>query len=99
MVRDGEIPAQAVAKQPWSARLLFPARAMMKSIGKVLVTPTDFLLVLLVVAIVFVELFADGSWMLYAFSMLVLAANAFERHQLNGRPPVEKKPKEETITT
>lgn len=93
MVRNGEIQAQKTQGQPWTARLLFPMRAMAKSIGKVFVTPFDFLLGLLVVAIVFVELFSDGSWMLYVFSMLVLGADVFERYLNRVFPQVvEGKP-------
>lgn len=88
-----DIPVKPREKQAWSARLLFPARAMAAAIGKVFVTPFDFLLGLLVLAIVIVEVFSDGSWMLYIFATLVLGADVFERY-LNKTTPIPSKKEE-----
>jgi|LSQX01.1.fsa_nt_gb hypothetical protein len=88
-----DIPNRPEERVKWSARFLFPARAMASALTKVFVTPFDFLLGLLVLAIVVVEVASDGSWMLYMFSTLVLAADVFERH-FNNAAPKEEKPKE-----
>lgn len=92
-----DIPVRKEPKQAWSARLLFPARAMASALGKVFITPFDFLLGLLVVAIVFVEIFSDGSWMLYIFSTLVLGADVFERYMAKLHPPVSKPAQSEQL--
>jgi hypothetical protein len=86
-----EIPIKKEPGEKWTRRLLFPGRAMASAISKVFITPFDFLLGLLVVAIVFVELFSDGSWMLYIFSTLVLGADVFERYIKSVTPPKEEK--------
>lgn len=91
MVRKGEIPVQKIERTAWSAKLLFPMKALTSAIGKVFVTPFDFLLGLLVVAIVFVELFSDGSWMLYVFATFVLAADVYERTINKASPKEEAK--------
>lgn len=88
-----QIPVRPVEREKWSARLLFPARAVASALSKVFVTPFDFLLALLVMAIVVVEVFSDGSWMLYIFSTLVLAADVFER-SFNKPVQIDGKPKE-----
>lgn len=90
-----DIPNRPEERTKWSARFLFPARAMASALTKVFVTPFDFLLGLLVLAIVVVEVASDGSWMLYMFSTLVLAADVFERHfNIKVPPTKEEKPKE-----
>lgn len=75
-----ELPRRTLPSEGWSAKRLFPVKAFTSAFSKVFVTPFDVLLSLLVFAIVIVEVFSDGSWMLYGLTVLVLAADVFERY-------------------
>lgn len=78
-----EIPFKPVPKQPWSARALFPARALAKTLKGIFLSPYDILLGLLVFAIVVVEIAGRSPFMLYFLALATLAASFAERY-FNG---------------
>ncbi len=76
-----DIPEKPKVNEPWTFRRLFPLAGVASSLTKSFTSPLDVLLGYLVFVLGLAELLGrEVSWFLWVFSILILAANIFERH-------------------
>lgn len=80
MTSQQEIPNAPKEQTPWTTRSLFPVKAAVKALTRVFVTPYDFLLLALIIAVVIVEVVKDGSLLLFILAESVLFVSIFDRH-------------------
>ena len=90
-----DIPKKPEVKEPWTIKRLLPFASVTSSIAKVFASPLDILLGYLVFILGIAELIGRNvSWFIWVFTVLILAADIFERRistQLDIKK--EKKPR------
>ena len=94
LTEQQDILQKPVVKEPWTMRRLFPFLGTASAFAKVFANPFDMMLGFLVLVFGLTELLGrEVSWMFLAFSVLVLAANIYERRKSPepvGKPEVKK---------
>lgn len=76
-----DIPQRKVAEDGWTFRKLFSSSTVTETLAKVFVNPFEVLLGFLVFIIGVVELLGRHvSWPLWVFTIIILSAGMFERH-------------------